>query len=73
MACTCLNLKSGTLLANINPNGRLGLGEITVTELLSDNALAMSKESLAETTGSGGNTAEMIKMFLDIDWKVLIV
>ena len=42
------------------------MGEITVTELLSDNELAISKERLAETTGSGGKTAEIRRILLKI-------
>ncbi len=50
------------LFENLFPNGRLGLGEITVTKLFSDKASAISYDNFAETTGSGGKTQLIINI-----------
>ena len=52
-----------SFLANVNPKGLVGFGEITETILDFDNSIAKSSESFADTIGSGEKTAETINMF----------
>lgn len=59
----CLYLPSLRLSwLNLNPNGRVAFGEITITSFFSDSTTAKSCMMLADTTGSGGNTEVIINI-----------
>ena len=45
------------------PKGLVGKGAITVTLLIFDKKFAISSDSFADTTGSGGKTADIISIF----------
>lgn len=63
LAWMCLKLNFGNVSGNLNPMGRVGAGDITVTWCPCwCNAVAKSNVIFADTTGSGGNTADMIRM-----------
>lgn len=53
------------LFSKLKPDGRVGRGHNTVTLFDLDNSVAISWDICADTTGSGGKTAEIINI-LDI-------